>query len=234
MIRARPSRCGKIMERASGEATIPAPTCAVPTATGPPAARADMPELCGVAAGAAGSEHRKAGRDPDESDGKMRAGLAAGGHWDPAHTGTHRQHLGPGGGQGHKGDLPVLMVDPDGTATTPVAAPNLAVADLTGHALVVHQGGDNYSDQPQPLGGGGARIACGERNRSERRAGCSANGPLSRRAIAEMWRDLRTRSGSARRLQRLAGTSRVIPVGLNRDEHSLLVDGIMETGESKR
>ena len=25
----------------------------------------------------------------------------------------------------------------------------------------VHAGGDNYSDQPAPLGGGGARIACG-------------------------------------------------------------------------
>ena len=26
---------------------------------------------------------------------------------------------------------------------------------------MIHAGGDNYSDQPQPLGGGGARIACG-------------------------------------------------------------------------
>jgi Cu-Zn family superoxide dismutase len=25
----------------------------------------------------------------------------------------------------------------------------------------IHAGGDNYSDQPKPLGGGGARIACG-------------------------------------------------------------------------
>jgi Cu-Zn family superoxide dismutase len=30
-----------------------------------------------------------------------------------------------------------------------------------GNELVIHIGGDNYSDQPQPLGGGGARIACG-------------------------------------------------------------------------
>ena len=26
---------------------------------------------------------------------------------------------------------------------------------------MIHAGGDNYSDQPKPNGGGGARIACG-------------------------------------------------------------------------
>jgi superoxide dismutase, Cu-Zn family len=26
---------------------------------------------------------------------------------------------------------------------------------------MVHAGGDNFSDQPEPLGGGGGRIACG-------------------------------------------------------------------------
>ena len=26
---------------------------------------------------------------------------------------------------------------------------------------MIHAGGDNYSDEPQPLGGGGGRIACG-------------------------------------------------------------------------
>jgi Cu-Zn family superoxide dismutase len=26
---------------------------------------------------------------------------------------------------------------------------------------MVHAGGDNYADQPAPLGGGGARVACG-------------------------------------------------------------------------
>jgi superoxide dismutase, Cu-Zn family len=116
------------------------------------------PELAGLPPGPHGLHlHEKPACGPGERDGRMQAGLAAGDHWDPAHTG---KHLGPGG-QGHKGDLPVLMVDPDGTATTPLAAPNLTVADLAGHALVIHQGGDNYSDQPQPLGGGGARIACG-------------------------------------------------------------------------
>jgi Cu-Zn family superoxide dismutase len=26
---------------------------------------------------------------------------------------------------------------------------------------MIHAGSDNYSDSPKPLGGGGARIACG-------------------------------------------------------------------------
>ena len=39
--------------------------------------------------------------------------------------------------------------------------PHLTVADVKGHSIMIHVGGDNYSDQPAPLGGGGARIACG-------------------------------------------------------------------------
>lgn len=91
------------------------------------------------------------------SDGKMIPALGAGGHFDPNNT---KQHEGPMG-QGHLGDLPVLMVDEDGTATHVMAAPHLTLADMVGHALVIHAGGDTYSDQPQALGGGGARIACG-------------------------------------------------------------------------
>src|SRR6201997_193923 len=85
------------------------------------------------------------------------AGMAAGGHYDPANTG---KHLGPLGG-GHKGDLPALTVDADGRATKDVVAPHLKVSDVKGHSIMIHAGGDNYSDQPAPLGGGGARIACG-------------------------------------------------------------------------
>jgi Cu-Zn family superoxide dismutase len=39
--------------------------------------------------------------------------------------------------------------------------PHLTVADVKGRSIMIHGGGDNYSDQPAPLGGGGARIACG-------------------------------------------------------------------------
>ena len=35
------------------------------------------------------------------------------------------------------------------------------LSDLSGRSLMIHAAGDNYSDDPKPLGGGGARIACG-------------------------------------------------------------------------
>ena len=95
---------------------------------------------------------------PDPDKGRVAAAaFGAGGHFDPAQTSKHE---GPEG-MGHKGDLPALTVAANGTATKAVDAPHLKLADLGGHALMIHAGGDNYSDQPQKLGGGGARIACG-------------------------------------------------------------------------
>jgi Cu-Zn family superoxide dismutase len=41
-----------------------------------------------------------------------------------------------------------------------VIAPRLKLADVQGRALVIHEGGDNYSDQPEN-GGGKGRVACG-------------------------------------------------------------------------
>jgi Cu-Zn family superoxide dismutase len=93
----------------------------------------------------------------EEKDGKLTAGLAAGGHYDPQKTGKHE---GPRG-NGHVGDLPLLTVAADGGAKQELVAPRLKLADLKGRSLMIHAGGDNYSDQPQALGGGGARIACG-------------------------------------------------------------------------
>jgi Cu-Zn family superoxide dismutase len=50
----------------------------------------------------------------------------------------------------------------DGTDSETLVAPRITdVNVLKGHSLMIHAGGDNYSDQPKPLGGGGARIACG-------------------------------------------------------------------------
>lgn len=82
----------------------------------------------------------------------------AGGHLDPEKTGQHR---GPYAGNGHLGDLPVLIVDEKGRATLPVLAPRLKLSQIEGHAVMIHVGGDNYSDLPEKLGGGGARLACG-------------------------------------------------------------------------
>lgn len=83
-------------------------------------------------------------------------GMAAGGHYDPKQTNSHQ---GPYG-EGHLGDLPILYVDAQGLANTQTLAPRLKTSDLKNMTAMVHAGGDNYSDKP-PLGGGGARIACG-------------------------------------------------------------------------
>ena len=102
--------------------------------------------------------HEKASCEPATKDGKAGAALAAGGHFDPENTG---KHLGPYA-SGHLGDLPAIYVAADGTATTPVLAPRLKTIDqVKNHALMVHAGGDNHSDHPLPLGGGGARTGCG-------------------------------------------------------------------------
>jgi superoxide dismutase, Cu-Zn family len=53
------------------------------------------------------------------ANGQPAAGMAAGGHFDPANTG---KHLGPQG-KGHKGDMPVLTVDAGGKATKAVVVP---------------------------------------------------------------------------------------------------------------
>jgi len=117
------------------------------------------PDLQGLEPGVHGFHvHENPDCGPAEKEGEMTAGAAAGGHYDPQNTGAHQ---GPYDDSGHLGDLPPLYVQTDGTATTPVLAPRLKLEDLTGHSLMIHQGGDNFSDQPEPLGGGGPRVACG-------------------------------------------------------------------------
>jgi len=116
-----------------------------------------VPRLSGLTPGEHGFHlHQNPKCGNKGADGKTGAGLAAGGHFDPAGTG---HHMGPKGA-GHLGDLPALVADAKGEARKPVLAPRLKVADLWGRALVIHAGGDNYSDKPAALGGGGARVAC--------------------------------------------------------------------------
>ncbi len=116
------------------------------------------PNLSGLTEGQHGIHvHQNPNCAPAEKDGTMVPSLAAGGHFDPDNTGRHE---GPKG-QGHLGDLPVLYVDAAGKATRSMWAPRLTTGDLTDRAIVIHAGGDNYSDNPKKLGGGGARVACG-------------------------------------------------------------------------
>ncbi len=101
--------------------------------------------------------HENPSCEPKEQDGKSTPAGAAGGHLDPNKTRSH----GAPWGDGHLGDLPALQVDAQGRADQPVLAPRLKLSDVRGRALMVHAGGDNYADQPRPLGGGGGRVACG-------------------------------------------------------------------------
>lgn len=86
-------------------------------------------------------------------------GMKAGGHFDPKNIKTHSFTWDD---KGHLGDLPALYVDDKGNATNPVLAPKIKkLSEIKNHALMIHFGGDNHSDHPAALGGGGARMACG-------------------------------------------------------------------------
>ncbi|SUB71152.1 Superoxide dismutase [Cu-Zn] precursor [Pluralibacter gergoviae] len=99
--------------------------------------------------------HANGSCQPAIKDGKATAAGAAGGHFDPQKTGKHE---GPEG-NGHLGDLPVLVVNNDGKATDPVVAPRIKkLSEIEGRALMIHIGGDNMSDSPKPLGGGGGPL----------------------------------------------------------------------------
>ena len=116
------------------------------------------PDLKSLPAGVHGFHvHENGSCEPGENDdGDVVGGGAAGGHYDPEDTGTHQ---GPYG-DGDLGDLPVLIVNESGEATLPVLAPRLSLDDVQGRSLMIHEGGDTYSDEPE-LGGGGGRMACG-------------------------------------------------------------------------
>lgn len=76
-------------------------------------------------------------------------------HYDPEHTKTHRGPF----GMGHRGDLPALYIGPGGRPTAVVTAPRLALHEIMGRSLIIHEGGDNYTDTPK--NGGGGRRALG-------------------------------------------------------------------------
>jgi Cu-Zn family superoxide dismutase len=116
------------------------------------------PSLKNLSAGLHGFHiHQNPDCNPADKDGKRLAAQAAGAHYDPKKS----THHGTPWGEGHLGDLPALFVDSNGHSTQPVLAPRLKLFDIKNRALIIHEGGDNHSDDPEPLGGGGGRIACG-------------------------------------------------------------------------
>jgi Cu-Zn family superoxide dismutase len=112
------------------------------------------PNISGAAPGLHGTHvHANPSCAPAETNGSMVPAGAAGGHYDPENTG---QHLGPFG-EGHLGDLPNIVVEADGTASLPVLAPRLTVADLEGRSIMLHAGADRYDNEDM----GGGRMYCG-------------------------------------------------------------------------
>ncbi len=101
--------------------------------------------------------HENGSCEPSTKDGKVTPGGAAGGH---LNLDDAKHHAAPWE-DGHTGDMPALFVEENGTATHPVFAPGLTMKAVKDKAIIIHAGGDNYSDSPKPLGGGGARVACG-------------------------------------------------------------------------
>ncbi|MBI3312167.1 MAG: superoxide dismutase family protein [Candidatus Omnitrophica bacterium] len=87
---------------------------------------------------------------------------SAGGHFNP-----HGRKHGMKNPEGvHAGDLPNLVIGPDGTAEVEVLASGVTLGEGMhslfhpgGTSLVIHAGPDD--DQTDPSGNSGARIACG-------------------------------------------------------------------------
>jgi superoxide dismutase, Cu-Zn family len=88
--------------------------------------------------------------------------MSAGPHFDP----TDKQHGTKNPAGPHAGDLPDLMVGPDGSAQVNVVAPHATLKagsetllSSQGTALVIHADPDD--DTTDPDGNAGTRIACG-------------------------------------------------------------------------
>ncbi len=97
-----------------------------------------------------------------DTEGKATPFGAAGGHFDPAET---KSHKGPSG-MGHAGDLPNLMATDAGHGRMTFYTDRLSVKDgapnnVVGRAIMLHANVDNYTDDPMN-GGSGGRVECGE------------------------------------------------------------------------
>lgn len=137
-------------------------TAALATATGQPAGRASVTEVTGglrvtidargLTPGNHGAHFHTVGRcdAPDFA--------SAGPHWNP--SATKHGTMNPQGP--HAGDLPNLVVGPDGRATLAITLAGATfdgLLDADGAAMVVHAAPDDLMTDPS--GNSGGRIACG-------------------------------------------------------------------------
>lgn len=89
-------------------------------------------------------------------------GTSAGGHWNP----TNQPHGKWGSSEGyHKGDIGNLTADANGNATITMTTDEWCIGcddankNILGHAIIVHEGTDDF--KTQPTGDAGGRVSCG-------------------------------------------------------------------------
>jgi Cu-Zn family superoxide dismutase len=111
--------------------------------------------------------HLHANGDPSNGTGCVGpAFTSADGHWNPGGTGHGT----------HAGDLPPLILGPDGRSRARFTLPDVGADDLRGLAVIVHAGPDNLANIPTrysaagvagpdaatlATGDAGGRFACG-------------------------------------------------------------------------
>ncbi|NPB02919.1 MAG: superoxide dismutase family protein [Thermotogae bacterium] len=87
---------------------------------------------------------------------------AAGGHFDPYHTGRHGNPNDPIGTH-HSGDLPNMKSNAKGEAILNFTTKAFTVVpspySVLGRSVIIHAGADDYKSQP--AGNAGPRVACG-------------------------------------------------------------------------
>ncbi|HLT33444.1 MAG TPA: superoxide dismutase family protein [Aquaticitalea sp.] len=98
----------------------------------------------------------------EKADCSAADGTSAGGHWNP----TNQPHGKWGSSDGyHKGDIGNMEADADGNATVTITTDEWCIGcgdsnkDVLGHAIIVHDGTDDF--KTQPTGDAGGRISCG-------------------------------------------------------------------------
>ena len=89
-------------------------------------------------------------------------GKSAGGHWNPTKENHGKWMEAPF----HIGDIGNLVVGADGTGTIKRETDLWSVGgkdaakNVVGHAIIIHEGPDDFSSQPS--GAAGPRVGCGE------------------------------------------------------------------------
>lgn len=98
----------------------------------------------------------------EKGDCSAADGKSAGGHWNP----TGKDHGKWGDAKGfHKGDIGNFEVDENGNGTVNLTTDEWCIGcgdankDITGKAVIVHDGVDDYTSQPS--GDAGTRVGCG-------------------------------------------------------------------------